>query len=111
MPGRHKWRGVYAEENAFAICPAMRWPRTAAWNRLVAHLCQVPRSLPLARKCVLPARAHSAMLRRDGNLLWKGTLKEGLFCDDPQLYYGNWPGIASGLPWTRAKACAQTLNE
>ena len=51
------------------------------------------------------------MLRRDGNLLWKGTLKEGLFCDDPQLYYGNWPGIASGLPWTRAKACAQTLNE
>ena len=67
--------------------------------------------LHLARKCVLPARAHSAMLRRDGNLLWKGTLKEGLFCDDPQLYYGNWPGIASGLPWTRAKACAQTLNE
>ena len=26
MPGRRKWRGVYAEENAFAICPAMRWP-------------------------------------------------------------------------------------
>ena len=26
MPGRHKWRGVCAEENAFAICPAMRWP-------------------------------------------------------------------------------------
>ena len=26
MPGRHKWRGVYAEENAFAICPDMRWP-------------------------------------------------------------------------------------
>ena len=24
MPG--KWRGVYAEENAFAICPDMRWP-------------------------------------------------------------------------------------
>ena len=22
MPERHKWRGVYAEENAFAICPA-----------------------------------------------------------------------------------------
>ena len=21
MPGRRKWRGVYAEENAFAICP------------------------------------------------------------------------------------------
>ena len=26
LPGRHKWRGTYAEENAFAICPAMRWP-------------------------------------------------------------------------------------
>ena len=26
LPGRHKWRGIYAEENAFAICPAMRWP-------------------------------------------------------------------------------------
>ena len=26
LPGRHKWRGVYAEENAFAICPDMRWP-------------------------------------------------------------------------------------
>ena len=26
LPGRHRWRGVYAEENAFAICPVMRWP-------------------------------------------------------------------------------------
>ena len=26
LPGKHKWRGIYAEENAFAICPAMRWP-------------------------------------------------------------------------------------
>ena len=26
LPGRHKWQGVYAEENAFAICPNMRWP-------------------------------------------------------------------------------------
>ena len=26
LPGRHKWRGICAEENAFAICPAMRWP-------------------------------------------------------------------------------------
>ena len=26
LPGRRKWRGTYAEENAFAICPAMRWP-------------------------------------------------------------------------------------
>ena len=23
MPGKHNWRGVYAEENAFAICPDM----------------------------------------------------------------------------------------
>ena len=22
LPGRHKWRGIYAEENAFAVC----WP-------------------------------------------------------------------------------------
>ena len=65
--------------------------------------------LPLARKCGLPARAHSALLSRDGNLLWKGTLKEGLFCDDPQLHCGIRPGMASGLPWTRAKACAQIL--
>ena len=26
LPGRRKWRGVYAEENAFAICPEMRPP-------------------------------------------------------------------------------------
>ena len=26
LPGRRKWRGIYAEENAFAICPGMRWP-------------------------------------------------------------------------------------
>ena len=26
LPDRRKWRGVYAEENAFAICPEMRWP-------------------------------------------------------------------------------------
>ena len=26
LPGRHKWRGICAEENAFAICPGMRWP-------------------------------------------------------------------------------------
>ena len=30
MPGRHKWRGVHAEENAFAICPAMRMATLAA---------------------------------------------------------------------------------
>ena len=36
---------------------------------------------------------------------------KGLYCDDPQLPYGICPGMASGLPWTRAKARAQTLNE
>ena len=34
----HKWREVYAEENAFAICPDMRWPpwlHTAGGSKLV----------------------------------------------------------------------------
>ena len=26
LPGRHKWRGIYAEENALAICTGLRWP-------------------------------------------------------------------------------------
>ena len=26
LPGRRKWRGVYGEENAFAICPDLKWP-------------------------------------------------------------------------------------
>ena len=26
------WRGTYAEENAFALCPAMRWPQ---WLHMV----------------------------------------------------------------------------
>ena len=33
LPGqRTTWRGTYAEENAFAICPAMRWPQ---WLHMV----------------------------------------------------------------------------
>ena len=32
LPGRHKRRGIYAEENAFAICPAMRWP---SWLHMI----------------------------------------------------------------------------
>ena len=35
LPGRHKWRGIYAEENAFAICPAMRWP---PWLHMIPDL-------------------------------------------------------------------------
>ena len=32
LPGRHKRRGVYAEENAFAICPDMSWP---PWRHMI----------------------------------------------------------------------------
>ena len=39
MPGRHKWRGVYAEENAFAICPAMRWP---PWLHMIPDMGYAP---------------------------------------------------------------------
>ena len=39
MPGRHKWRGVYAEENAFAICPAMRWP---PWLHMIPDMGHTP---------------------------------------------------------------------
>ena len=39
MPGRHKWRGVYAEENAFAICPDMRWP---PWLHMIPDMGYTP---------------------------------------------------------------------
>ena len=39
MPGRHKWRGVHAEENAFAICPAMRWP---PWLHMIPDMGYTP---------------------------------------------------------------------
>ena len=39
MPGRHKWRGVYAEENAFAICPVMRWP---PWLHMIPDMGYTP---------------------------------------------------------------------
>ena len=39
MPGKHKRRGVYAEENAFAICPAMRWP---PWLRMIPDMGYTP---------------------------------------------------------------------
>ena len=70
--------------------------------------------LPLLAPCSkvrAACKAHSALLSRDGNFLWKGTLKEGLFCDDPQLPYGIRPGMASDLTWTRAKARAQILTK
>ena len=39
MPGKHKWRGVYAEENAFAICPDMRWP---PWLHMIPDMGYTP---------------------------------------------------------------------
>ena len=39
MPERHKWRGVYAEENAFAICPAVRWP---LWLHMILDMGHTP---------------------------------------------------------------------
>ena len=36
MPGRRTtWRGTYAEENAFALCPATRWPQ---WLHMIPDL-------------------------------------------------------------------------
>ena len=39
MPGTRKWRGVFAEENAFAICPAMRWP---PWLHMIPDMGYTP---------------------------------------------------------------------
>ena len=39
MHGTRKWRGVYAEENAFAICPAMRWP---PWLHMIPDMGYTP---------------------------------------------------------------------
>ena len=39
MPGKHKWRGVYAEENAFAICPDVRWPM---WLHMIPDMGYTP---------------------------------------------------------------------
>ena len=39
MPGTRRWRGVYAEENAFAICPAMKWP---PWLHMIPDMGYTP---------------------------------------------------------------------
>ena len=65
-----------------------------AWARQVTLLGQGHMSfdvllflcLYFARKCGLPAKAHSAMQSRSKSLLQRGKLKEGCFCRDPQLY-------------------------
>ena len=36
---------------------------------------------------------------------------EGCNCDVSQLHNGICPGVIFGLPWTHAKACAQTLSK
>lgn len=36
LPGkRTTWRGTYAEENAFELCPALRWP---PWLHMIPDL-------------------------------------------------------------------------
>ena len=39
MPGTRRWHGVYAEENAFAICPAMKWP---PWLHMIPDMGYTP---------------------------------------------------------------------
>ena len=39
MPGTRRWRGIYAEENAFAICPAMKWP---LWLHMIPDMGYTP---------------------------------------------------------------------
>ena len=39
MPGTRRWRGVYAEENAFAICPAIKWP---PWLHMIPDMGYTP---------------------------------------------------------------------
>ena len=34
-----RWHGAYAEENAFAICPAMKWP---PWLHMIPDMGYTP---------------------------------------------------------------------
>ena len=90
--------------------PALGWRpgRPSLSSTHVRHVLFLS-CLHLALKCVL-ARAHSALVLKDGTCCGR-VLERKACCDDSQLPYGIWPGVASGPPWTRAKACAQTLNE
>ena len=53
MPGTRRWHGVYAEENAFAICPAMKWP---PWLHMIPDMGCTPglgwRIIPLSTAVV-----------------------------------------------------------
>ena len=70
----------------------------AAQTGRVAHVCQVLMSFasvvfPLLAPCS-KVRTACKSAQRHGtwgwSLLWKDTLKKGLFCDDPQLPCGIW---------------------
>ena len=39
MPGARRWHGVYAEENAFAICPDIKWP---PWLHMIPDMGYTP---------------------------------------------------------------------
>ena len=56
MPGTRKWRGVYAEENAFAICPAMKWP---PWLHMIPDMGHTP---GLGQRNTLPTATVMAPL-------------------------------------------------
>ena len=39
MSGARRWHGVYAEENAFAICPDIKWP---PWLHMIPDMGYTP---------------------------------------------------------------------
>ena len=39
LPGARRWHGVYAEENAFAICPDIKWP---LWLHMIPDMGYTP---------------------------------------------------------------------
>ena len=56
---------------------------------------------PLLAPCSKMRAACKSALRhgtQGWSLLWKGTLKKGLFCNDPQVFCRVWPCMTSSLP-------------
>ena len=80
----HRPRGTYAEENVFAICPAMRWPHVVAQSENSCKAC--PAVAPVApsppggggsghtvrrtRTLLLPGRLHVSWSSRICSFLW-----------------------------------------
>ena len=56
MPGARRWHGVYAEENAFAICPDIKWP---PWLHMIPDMDYTP---GLGWKIIPPSTAVVALL-------------------------------------------------